>query len=274
VNSNKVVPLRQNNSNDMVIAIATHDTCTVRGFIRYPRVILASAMSILIVFLLIFFTTYYYEQLTAYRATKAKLHAIWLGIINSEDRDGNLPPARRHNEQGKPLSSWRFQIYPRLESPAIVGDLSAAWDAPVNSSIRELRSFRWFHFSESATTTDIPGATNVMALVGKDTAFDPKAVNSTDMLPPNLMVLITVSNTGVHWMQPGDVDVCNLIDCRDELRSCIDSPFADRIYVVFADGEVWGLSVATPMDKFIPFLTKTKAVEYSREELLSEYRLH
>ncbi|MBN2024231.1 MAG: hypothetical protein JW809_15720 [Pirellulales bacterium] len=92
-------------------------------------------------------------------------------------------------------------------------------------------------------------------------------------LPPDLIVLVETRNSGVHWMEPGDLDVRTMprtIDAAD--GKGISANFGDRVHVAFADGTVWALSTDVPFATVEKFLTIDSAKRHDRDVLLGPYQ--
>ena len=118
----------------------------------------------------------------------------------------------------------------------------------------------------------------VYAVTGQDTAFGPATSKSISWspkeLPADLIIAIEVAGSKKHWMEPGDYSVDTI---RSEILSgdgkFLPGKVSNRFHVIFADFQVWALSTETPFEKLKPFLTKTGASTYDRDELLKPYRL-
>jgi hypothetical protein len=180
---------------------------------------------------------------------------------------GALPPAVKTDKNGKPLSSWRFQIYPPPHfSHRLPHDLDASWDADVNRPVGRL-TFCCFKPGTRTPQTDVFG------IVGPDTAFDRSRAKRPGDLPADIVLAMEVADSKTHWMQPGDYDVTKLLAATGKLGDTVKGLLRDRVHVLFADGEVWALSPDMPMDVLKPFLTIAAAKTASRDEVLTPYRV-
>jgi hypothetical protein len=83
-----------------------------------------------------------------------------------------------------------------------------------------------------------------------------------------------VAGSKTHWMQPGDYDVTKLLAATGRLGDTVKGLLKDRIHILFADGEVWALSLDTPIDALKPFLTITAARATDRDKQLAPYRVN
>jgi hypothetical protein len=74
-------------------------------------------------------------------------------------------------------------------------------------------------------------------------------------------------------MEPGDLDVEELLRVPDP-QSLLASPVGkDGYAVLFADGEKWVLSSELPWYDLYKFFTLTGASQYDREQVLGRYRV-
>jgi Protein of unknown function (DUF1559) len=196
------------------------------------------------------------------------LKQIGLALSNFEGAHKSLPSAVRKDASGNEISSWRFAIAPYLESFGRHFDLKAPWNSPVNSQLAGLK------YSVYCWNDAVPAPhTSVFAVAGSSAAFDPIHAVALEDMPPNLVLLIEVMNSGTHWMQPGDYDVTTLLSHTGRIGDHLHSLLPDRLHVLFADGEVWALSPDAPMTALHPFLTIAGAETHDRNQLLTPYRV-
>ena len=74
-----------------------------------------------------------------------------------------------------------------------------------------------------------------------------------------------MTDTEVHWMQPGDLSIQNV-------PPDITSGISGRgVHVGFADGVVWFLTRDVPLDDLRKFFTVKGATRYDREFVLESY---
>jgi hypothetical protein len=106
--------------------------------------------------------------------------------------------------------------------------------------------------------------TNVMGIVGPDTAFDvqlPEKLKGCE----NLIFIVSVKDSGVHWGQPGDIDVRNI---PPHFREGIDG---NGFYAMFFDGTIWFIRKDVPLDLLKKFFTVTEAKKMNRYDELIKY---
>jgi len=106
--------------------------------------------------------------------------------------------------------------------------------------------------------------TNVMALTGPDTGFDlrfPDKLEGCD----HLIIVVEVNNSGVHWGEPGDLDIRHL---PPDFLKGIDG---DGIMVLFYDGAIWFIKKDVPLELLKQFFTATGARSHNRNDELIKY---
>jgi hypothetical protein len=182
---------------------------------------------------------------------------------------GPWPPQSPTDDAGRALSSWRLQLAPYFlvaVFPYPDLDTTASWETPVNLAfVRELGQFYTFESpAENANT-------HVFGITGKDTAFDADAVSHYADLPSDVIVAMEIRDSNTRCMQPGDYDVTELLEYTGRIGDNLQGLLPDRLHVLFADGEVWALSLDAPMSALQPFLTIAGANANDREELLAPH---
>lgn len=158
--------------------------------------------------------------------------------------------------------SWRFRVA-AVNYPLPYWD-QPAWDQCWNS--RENIEFEDIGLSSYCRDDFTPVALSVR---GADTALE-HGFENLRSFPRNLIVLIETPRSGLHWMQPGDFELENLV--ADEGRRP-GSDSGKDFHVGFADGTVWRMKHSLPLQNLRPFLTVSTASAANREKLLGEWRL-
>jgi hypothetical protein len=111
-----------------------------------------------------------------------------------------LPPAEERDADGRATCSWRFST--EFDEGRDGHDSKLPWDSP------ELARFR-------ATVPNkycFGGTpeTNVVAVVGNGTAFHAEVPLLVSDLPCSLILLVEITGSSRHWMEPGDLDLRDL----------------------------------------------------------------
>lgn len=175
-----------------------------------------------------------------------------------------LPPAVSRDETGRPLSSWRFRLLVYVEGIMIWPDFADRWDAPAN---RWLNSRPYWVYCFNWATGPSDCQTTVVAVTGRGTAFeDGKVVRLAD-LDKDTILLIEMASSGIHWMEPGDLDVAQVAE------SITEGLDGRGVFVVFADGAVWFLHRDVPLDDLKKFFTIEGAKRYDRDQVLKPYAI-
>ncbi|HID22392.1 MAG TPA: hypothetical protein EYP14_08315 [Planctomycetaceae bacterium] len=203
----------------------------------------------------------------------ADLVNIWQGLLHYDGARGHLPsPTTKDIETGN-CHSWRVEVYqltPHPLQPRFDYDYRKAWNDPANLRLQQrgLWLFGYRHRSVRDSATEGECVTYYKAITGAGTAFDPAKHHSLRRLPNDLVLVVRVEESQTHWMQPGDLDIDELSECKDPKRVlCRENGYA----VLFADGSVWTLSEELEFSDLSKFFTIAGADRYDREEVLAPY---
>lgn len=88
----------------------------------------------------------------------------------------------------------------------------------------------------------------------------------------DLIIVIEVRNSGVHWMEPGDLDYRELVE-RERSGDLTLGVMDDGFCVLFLDGRAWRLRADLPRDVLLKFMTVDGANANDAEQLLGPYRI-
>jgi hypothetical protein len=197
------------------------------------------------------------ERRSQYNADARYIAVALLGFV---DCYKCLPPAVHYDNTGRALSSWRFQLIPFIEGIMRGIDNKAPWDAPVNDWITGRPYIFSFHLPGEEVTD-----TNIMAITGPGTAFEEGRVIQPRDISPDTILAIEIANSGIHWAEPGDLDVEHIPD------SITQGVEGRGVHVIFADFAVWFLRSDVPREDLKKFFTIEGAKDNSREQLLRPY---
>ncbi|MEX2560943.1 MAG: DUF1559 domain-containing protein [Pirellulales bacterium] len=115
-------------------------------------------------------------------------------------------------------------------------------------------------FSCPDDTRARPGDTNYVAVVGPRTMWPAPASAGKDDAPDgshNTLLLVEVASSGIHWMEPRDLDVSALKHGINSAKGKgISSRHQGGIMVDFADGHVRFLSDRLDQDVLEALLTR------------------
>ena len=207
----------------------------------------------------------------AWRANQLNnFRQILLAIHNFHDSYQRLPTAMRRDESGRPLSSWRFQLVPYLESLMQDVDFSERWDDPTNCWC--LPGFFWCYASPfeygdmwSARADIARCNTSIVAVTGPGTAFDGDRFCRFEDLDRDTILIIEMAHTDICWAEPGDLDVQHVP------ASITRGTSGDGVYVGLADGSAHFLSHDVPLKELNKFFTIEGAEQHDFQEVLGPY---
>jgi hypothetical protein len=166
------------------------------------------------------------------------LKQIGLALHNYHDANGAFPSAAAyHDNNGKPLLSWRVAILPYVEEQALYQQFrfNEAWDSKHNKTLLA-KMPKIF----APTIQGKPAKANTtyyQVFTGPDAPFDPKAKfgprirTITDGTSNTAMVV--EAGEAVEWTKPVDL----VYDAKKPLPK-LGGLFAEGFHVVFFDGSV------------------------------------
>jgi prepilin-type processing-associated H-X9-DG protein len=194
--------------------------------------------------------------------TKSSLNLKMIGLAahNYADTYGELP-ANVHDEQDKPLLSWRVLLLPYLEHDMLFRQfkMDEPWDSPNN--IRLLNQMpRYFANPKAPSTTMThyrgftnPGAAMAKNLNVKNELIEKKGLNFSDFKDSTSnTILVVEAGEPVEWTKP------------DGLDGSPDMPLPplggikwsrNRMHVLFVDGRVRFLRRDLPETTFRALIT-------------------
>ena len=190
----------------------------------------------------------------------------------SGDHSKRLPAAVLTDERGEPAWSWRVLVRQYCESGHEVP--TGRWGDTENADW--LNEKQWpFCLGTGKDRPEVN--TNIVGVTGKGTAFqrsaDRKVPRPADdhhwamivNVAPHSIIVIEIHDSGIHWMEPRDIDV-------DELSAAtILGERGKDFHVLFADGAIWHLKGDTPFDVVRRFCLVDEAAKLDRNEELGEY---
>jgi hypothetical protein len=251
---------------------------------RYQFSLTALLISVTIAAALIAAASYVYRERELARArdsVKVRMTQLATAIYQFNDTHQRLPKANETDLAGHSLSSWRFMLWPYwdCQESGFQGNTSQPWTAPINSQWRNAIAPRIF--SPTNRTLNSPNVhdTNVFAITGPGTAFDPQKTVTAQQLgaaPPasQVILFVEVRNSKTHWMQPGDFDIRTMPHTiNDPAGEGISGTCPGCFCVCFATTEAWMLRNDTPFDKLALFFTIDSARKHDREVGLGPYRV-
>ncbi len=176
------------------------------------------------------------------------LKQIALAMQNYHDTFGQFPRPFWRTEDGQRTLSWRVAIAPFTEHRTIPWryEASAGLNNEVNKSAAECVEPI---YQQPGLPRDGTFDTFYMVITGPGTMFEEgKDFAMRDILDgtSNTIMVVEVKNSGVHWIEPSDLDIRTMImQVNAEDSNSISSPWKNGAQVVMADGTVKFLSNKT-----------------------------
>lgn len=141
-----------------------------------------------------------------------QLRNVVLALQNYHDVHGQFPPAYIADATGKPMHSWRVLLMPYMELNSLYQsyDFNEPWNGPNNSKLGNdpsiARLFRCpAEKGEGAKLLE----TSYVIVRGKETAWPGSLPLDDDSLSDGggeTLLIVEVKNSGIHWMEPRDLD--------------------------------------------------------------------
>jgi len=177
---------------------------------------------------------------------KINLKTIGLAMHSYADDHGTFPPAYIADASGKPMHSWRVLLLPYMGDQELYDayDFDEPWDGPNNSKLHG--RMPEVYACPCDETAARHCQTSYVLLTGPDTMFPGGESVTLDDVPDGLsktLVLVEVVGSGIHWMEPRDLNVSEDVS-QIELSTAprISSKHDDTVHVAFADGSVHSFS--------------------------------
>jgi len=175
------------------------------------------------------------------------LKQIGLALHNYHDVWGSFPPAYIADETGRPIHSWRVLILPYLGEQVLYDqyDFDEPWDGPNNSRLLGKRPPAY-----SCPSSDVDAtSTYYAAIAGEPCIFNgdsPTKIGKITDGTSNTSMVGEVSEMGIPWMEPRDVDFDTYTNIGDPAG--FSSDHSGGAFFLFADGSVQFLSEETDPD--------------------------
>lgn len=168
----------------------------------------------------------------------------------------NLPPPFIADAQGKPMHSWRVLILPQLGQQKLYDQyrFDEPWDGPNNRKLHD-RIVEVYRCPDDhpARSSLLARETSYVVIAGPGTAFPggrPR-ISMADVAngdgTSNTILVAEVHSSGIHWMEPRDLDFATMDFQINGIRGAsISSKHPGGAMVVMVDGAVRYLDDETP----------------------------
>ncbi len=142
-------------------------------------------------------------------------------------------------------------------------DYRASWMDPANRWLVRSPNHAYC-FSEGGDSTQRLH-TNMVAITGPGTAFEEGRTSRISDLTSDLIMVIEIADSGIHWAEPGDL---HIDDVPESITSGLDG---DGVCVLFVDGVASYLRSDVPLADLKKFFTVESAKKHDREKVLGPY---
>jgi len=178
------------------------------------------------------------------------LDKIYIALQGYHAVYGANPPRVIRDSQGKEMHSWRVLLLPFLGDDAAKAykryKFTEAWDGPSNRKLEELMPVNY-----RCPTDKSQGAATSYLMVENDAKSGARG---------NGIILVEVTNSPVHWMEPRDISfdevLANGVNCKS--GRCISSGHKEGGAWVYVNG--WSRFVPDDVsqESLRAFLTGTR----------------
>ena len=176
-----------------------------------------------------------------------RLRLIQIHLYSYQNAHGNLPPAYSTDESGRPLLSWRVFAakceWYDYDFQAMM-DFSQPWDSPTNSRFLNSLGTEWLRCPSSKNRRS--ATTDYVAVVGPGTLWQegPNKITDTE----NRILAIEWPNSDIHWAEPRDVTVDELLSWLESKPSGSDTNHRGCLQYVDGSGEVGELRLDSDLE--------------------------
>jgi prepilin-type processing-associated H-X9-DG protein len=173
------------------------------------------------------------------------LKRIGIALQHYHQEFGSLPPAYIADESGKPMHSWRVLLLPYLEHRDLYNQyrFDEPWNGPNNGKLASQPNWPDVYIcSSDYARAKPPGQTSYLAVVGPGTAWPgAEPIRTADITndPTSTIVVVEVADSGIHWMEPKDLELNTMsFEIDDHSSVGIRSHHRRGANVLFIDGSV------------------------------------
>ena len=171
---------------------------------------------------------------------KANLRNVELAMEMYQIEKGTYPPAYTIDANGRRLHSWRTLLLPYLDEQSLYDQirLDEPWDSPHNRLLGDtiVETFRCPSAADGERTF-----TNYAVVVGPKTIFPGSTSTRPSQIKDGLsrtVMIVEVVDSGIHWMEPKDLDSRNMDFRLNGSANEISSHHPGRVHVAMADGTI------------------------------------
>jgi hypothetical protein len=180
---------------------------------------------------------------------KGKLSQISLALSNYHADYGCYPPAYVADENGRPMHSWRVLLLPYWDAGDFYRRYSfdEPWDGPNNRKLAEEANSPCTLYHCPSDRHETGGAdnskmTSYVVILSPETAWNgTRSASRIDITddPAGTPLVVEVANSGIHWMEPRDLDMSEMAPkINSKTAQGISSRHHLGAWCILADGGV------------------------------------
>lgn len=179
--------------------------------------------------------------------TQNGLKQIVLALQNYESEYGRLPRAYYRDTQGEILLPWRMAILPYVEEEPLFERCAKnePWNSPTNYEVTSAKVKAYGH---PGLGDERDSQTGYVAVTGPGSLFvegQDKRLTGGKLPPNEMIVLVEVPESDIHWSEPVDVDLfVQFFRTRDDHPEERRFLWREGAEVAFADGSIRHLTAA------------------------------
>jgi len=205
-------------------------TCIRIARVRSSRWAAFAAIILMAIFFILLTTVG--SARNAYRrmACTHNCQTLALALQSYHNSHGHYPPAHTTDDEGRPMHSWRVLLTPFLEKESFYKNYNfyEPWDSPHNLALAkempEAFSCPSAYLSKRDATPS--WTTNYVAITGPGTIWekrtdkDGKEIGQDNAFtddPNATILLVETVDSGIHWMEPRDLTIKEVLSGEDGL---------------------------------------------------------
>ena len=196
-----------------------------------------------------------YSKSLAFSVRGLNMRLSWIALKSyaTEFNHGRLPPTTYVTTSGEPLYSWRMKFMLNVEGIGDGANYDKPWTSPENHQFADAGAHA---FSDSPTHD-----AKILAVIGEGAALNARESRLLRDVPPHTIVLVEVANSGVHWMEPKDLEVETMsFRVNDESRPSIRSHHEKGAAVIYGDLDHGWLDLVASPDQVKNMVMITKGI--------------
>jgi hypothetical protein len=174
----------------------------------------------------------------------------------AKNHSGQYPSASIAGPDGRPWHSWRTQLLPYLGEQAFYDSYSwlEPWNGPNN---RRLAQY-WPKPICCSLEHKPPHTSTFVLVTGPGSAWGdgpPPTLSQLEKLPELTILMLEVKNTGIHWMEPRDLTIDQIMNIVDTTGLASIAPHEFTMVALCARGYVDQIDLTIDRESLLQRLT-------------------